>query len=107
MGTFDEVDAPYHLRRAIYDHQILAKNSITLEEDEIEIERNENGSFKSGGAVSPLGEDYLCEDNANILELMRQWQVDNIEAYDMKWYEDFGWARSDLYNDIEDVDCLK
>ena len=37
MGTFDEVDAPYHLRRAIYDHQIHAKNSITLEEDEIEL----------------------------------------------------------------------
>ena len=107
MDSFDEGDAPDFLRRAIDDHQKHAKDSSSREEDEMEIERNEDGSFQSDDAVPPVGEDYLCEDNPNISELMREREVDDIDACDIKWDEEFDWAKSDLYNEIEDFDGLK
>ena len=73
----------------------------------MEIERDEYGSFKYDDAVSPFGEDYLCEDNPNILKLMRQKEVENIKACDTYWYEEFDWARSDLYNDIKYMDGMQ
>ena len=107
MKTFDYSDYAGFLHRATDDHYRHAKSSIACEQYEMEIGKNEDGSFKYDDVVPPLREDDLCGDNTNILELMRQWDIDNIEACDKGWEEDFNWDRSDLYNDIEDLDGLK